>query len=156
MPTPEFILELRRHIGNAPLWLTGATVIVLRGDLVLLGRRSDTGQWAAISGIVDPGEHPIDTVTREALEETGVHIEVTAQLWIDVPGPVTYADGDQCRYLDLGFLARWVSGEPVVGDEESLEVGWFRVDDLPQPRHPRLAAMVDLAVEHPAGVAFAL
>ena len=30
MPTPDFILELRRHIGNETLWLSGANLVVLR------------------------------------------------------------------------------------------------------------------------------
>ena len=79
MPTPEFILELRRHIGNETLWLSGANLVVLRegdaGPEVLLGRRSDDGNWAAISGIVEPGENPADTVVREALEEVGIEVE---------------------------------------------------------------------------------
>ena len=70
MPTPEFILELRRHIGNETLWLSGANLVVLRegeaGTEVLLGRRADDGNWAAISGIVEPAEAPADTVVREA------------------------------------------------------------------------------------------
>ncbi len=58
MPIPPFIVELRKHIGHAPLWLLGATAVVLDDeDRVLLVRRSDTGHWAAISGIVEPGEH---------------------------------------------------------------------------------------------------
>ena len=147
MPTPPFVLELRRHVGNAPLWLMGATAIVVRDGRVLLGRRADTGEWAAPSGIVDPGEHPATTVVREAAEELGVVIEVTGALWLDVTGPVRYANGDQCRYLDHGFLARWISGEPWVADEESVDVGWFPIDALPEPRHRRLEAMVARALE---------
>ena len=47
MPTPEFVLELRKKIGHDLLWLNGVTGCVLddRGRL-LLGRRSDTGEWA--------------------------------------------------------------------------------------------------------------
>ena len=30
--TPDFIIELRKHIGHAELWLIGVTVIVVRGD----------------------------------------------------------------------------------------------------------------------------
>ena len=30
MPTPGFIRELRRHIGNETLWLSGANLVVLR------------------------------------------------------------------------------------------------------------------------------
>ena len=47
MPTPEFVLELRKKIGHDLLWLIGVTGCVLndQGQL-LLGRRSDTGEWA--------------------------------------------------------------------------------------------------------------
>ena len=52
MGIPDFISELRRSIGTAPLWLMGATAVVLEGDRVLLIRRSDTGEWAPITGIL--------------------------------------------------------------------------------------------------------
>lgn len=66
MPTPEFVLELRKKIGHDLLWLNGVTGCVLddRGRL-LLGRRSDTGEWAMVYGINEPGEQPADTVVRE-------------------------------------------------------------------------------------------
>ena len=55
MPTPEFVLELRKKIGHDLLWLNGVTGCVLddRGRL-LLGRRSDTGEWAMVYGINEP------------------------------------------------------------------------------------------------------
>ena len=43
MPTPDFVLDLRRAIGHAPLWLMGTTAVVVREDSVLLGRRTDNG-----------------------------------------------------------------------------------------------------------------
>lgn len=156
MPTPPFITELRRHIGHAPLWLMGANALVLRGDEVLLVRRSDTGEWSPISGIVDPGEHPSVAAVREAAEEAGVEIEVERLLWTVVTDPVTYPNGDQCQYVDHGFRARWISGEARVGDEESTAVAWFPIDSLPTPRQCRLDAMVRLAVEDPRDVAFEL
>ena len=75
MPTPEFVLELRKKIGHDLLWLNGVTGCVLddRGRL-LLGRRSDTGEWAMIYGINEPGEQPADTVVREIKEETGIDL----------------------------------------------------------------------------------
>lgn len=156
MPTPDFVLDLRRRIGHDPLWLMGANAIVLRGDEVLLVRRSDTGEWAPVSGIVDPGEHPAETAVREALEETGVVIEVERMLWMSVLDEITYANGDRCRYLDHGFRARWVSGDAVVGDEESTQVGWFPVAELPTPRQARLDAMLELVREDPRDVVFDL
>ena len=149
MPTPPFITELRRHIGHAPLWLIGTAAVVLRdgaaGEEVLLVRRADTGEWSLVSGIVDPGEHPVETIAREAMEETGVGIEVERMLWMVVDEPITYPNGDQCQYLDHGFLARWREGEAHVGDEESTEVGWFPVDALPTPQRTRMARMVAIA-----------
>lgn len=156
MPTPPFIVDLRASIGHAPLWLMGANALVVRGDEVLLVRRSDTGEWAPISGIVDPGEHPSETAVREALEEAGVVIEVERLLWTVVMDEITYPNGDRCRFLDHGFRARWVSGEPYVADEESTEVAWFPVDALPSPRQDRLDAMLRVVAQDPRDVVFEL
>lgn len=153
MPTPDFITELRRHIGHAPLWLMGANALIVRGGQVLLVRRSDTGEWAPVSGIVDPGEHPATTARREAMEEAGVTIEIERLVWLVVTDPVTYPNGDHCQYVDHGFRARWVAGEPRVGDEESTDVAWFPADRLPEPRHRHLDAMVRLALSEPGDVA---
>ncbi|MCC2592337.1 NUDIX domain-containing protein [Tessaracoccus sp. OS52] len=160
MPIPDFIAELRSRIGTAPLWLAGAAAVILRdgpaGPEVLLVRRSDTGEWSLVSGIVDPGEHPVDTLVREATEEAGVEIEVEQLLWLTVGDPITYPNGDQCQFLDHGFLARWVSGEAVVGDDESTAVGWFPVDSLPSPGRAELESRVRAAVEPVDGVRFHL
>ena len=45
---------------------------------------------------------------------------------------VEYPNGDVAQYLDLCFLCRHESGEPSIGDDESLEVGWFSPDALPE------------------------
>ena len=106
MSTPEFVLELRKKIGHDLLWLNGVTGCVLNehGQL-LLGRRSDTGEWAMVA--------------------------VTSSNKV-----LTYANGDNTMYMDHSFLCALKPGgnaEPFVGDEESLSVGWFDLDDLPTP-----------------------
>ncbi len=58
MPIPDFILELRRHIGHAPIPLVGVTAVVVRGDEILLGPAATTVRSRPITGIVDPGEEP--------------------------------------------------------------------------------------------------
>ena len=131
VPVPDFILRLREKVGHDPLWLPGSTAVVLRDDEVVLVRRADNGRWAPISGVVDPGEHPEVTVVREALEEAGVVCEVEALTWVNVTEPVHYPNGDVSQYLDLTYRCRWVSGEPYVADDESLDAGWFGLDALP-------------------------
>ena len=131
MPIPDFVVELRKHIGHASLWLPGVTAVIRRGQDILLVRRSDNGQWAPVTGIVDPGEEPAVAARREALEETGVHISVDRLAAVSVGPPVTHVNGDLATYLDHTFACTWLEGEAHVADEESVEVGWFAPDALP-------------------------
>ena len=89
MPIPEFIVELRRLVGTAELWLPGVTAVVRRDDEVLLVQRSDNHQWTPVTGIVDPREEPAVAARREALEETGVEIRVDRLASVGVVGPFT-------------------------------------------------------------------
>ena len=138
MPTPDFVLRLRRSIGHDLLWLNGVTAFVSDDQgRVLLGRRSDTGQWALVYGINEPGEDPADTVVREVKEETGVDVIVTDLAAVTSSREVvTYANGDRTMYMDHLFICRPDSSgntDPFVGDEESLSVGWFDPGQLPAP-----------------------
>ncbi|WP_147915868.1 NUDIX hydrolase [Ruania zhangjianzhongii] len=134
MPVPEFISALRRHVGTELLWLSGVSAVVRdEQGRILLGRRADTGRWAVPSGILEPGEQPAQAIVREVLEETGIHAEVELLASVFTGERVDYPNGDQAQYLDLTFRCRQVGGAAVVGDDESLEVGWFAADSLPEP-----------------------
>ena len=123
--------------GKSTLAKVIAGILTPTQGRILLGKRADTGQWALVYGIVEPAEEPADTCVREALEETGVDIEPVSLVSVkSSPYMVTYANGDQCQYMDLLFFCRPREGgnaQPRVADDESLEVGWFAPDALPQP-----------------------
>lgn len=131
MPVPDFILRLRQKVGHDLLWLPGVTAVVLRDEDVLLVRRSDNGKWTPVTGIVEPGEHPVQTASREVLEETGVSCAVEALVWVGVTGPTVHANGDHAQYLDHTFRCRYLDGAAHVADDESSDVRWFRADRLP-------------------------
>jgi ADP-ribose pyrophosphatase YjhB (NUDIX family) len=131
MPVPDFIVRLRQKIGHDLLWLPGATAVVLNGDEVLLVRRSDNGSWTPVTGIVDPGEHPSQTATREVMEVTGISCAVDALVWVNVTEPIAHANGDHAQYLDHTFRCRYLGGLAHVADDECSAVGWFPVKDLP-------------------------
>jgi 8-oxo-dGTP pyrophosphatase MutT (NUDIX family) len=130
MPTPDFVLDLRRFVGTRPLPLSGVTAVIIRRDHVLLGRRSDNGALTPITGIVDPGEEPATAAVREAEEEAGVRIRVDRLAWVHQIPRVTYDNGDQSDYLDLTFRCTWLDGEPYPADGEMTEVGWYPLGDL--------------------------
>lgn len=157
MATPDFVLELRRHIGTRPLPLVGVTAIIVDGDdRLLLGRRSDTGRLTPISGIVDPGEEPADAAAREAMEEAGVRIRVDRLAWVHQVPRITYANGDQAEYLDLTFRCTWLSGDPYPADGEMRDLAWHALDSIDaldelSPDHRR---RIDLALAAPGPTRF--
>ncbi|ACZ32065.1 NUDIX hydrolase [Xylanimonas cellulosilytica DSM 15894] len=136
MPIPPYVAELRSLVGHRQLWLPGVTVVVRDDDgRLLLAQRADTGRWALVSGIVDPGEEPAVAATREVAEETCVDVVVQALAAVSTTPELVYPNGDRSVYLDLLFTARPASVRAVaaaaVGDDENLAVGWFVPDALP-------------------------
>lgn len=133
MATPDFILKIRASAGHQLLWLPGVSAVVLDdAGRVLLGQRADNGKWALISGMPEPGEQPAACAVREVYEETAVHIEVERVVMVHAGERVTFDNGDVCQFMDTTFRCRAVGGEARVNDDESLEVGWFDVDALPE------------------------
>ncbi|WP_042381697.1 NUDIX hydrolase [Streptacidiphilus melanogenes] len=157
MPLPEFVRDLRAHVGRDPLWLSGITGVILDDrDRVLLTRRSDNGRWALLGGILEPGEEPGDAVVREAFEETGARVVPERLAAVMVDPPVVYPNGDQATYLALVFRCRYVDGEVRVNDDESLEVRWFAVEELPDDVTPHQREKVRLALRDEETTWFAL
>jgi ADP-ribose pyrophosphatase YjhB (NUDIX family) len=153
VPVPDFVLELRRHVGQAQLWLPGVTAVVRRGGDVLLVRRSDNGEWSPVTGIVDPGEQPAVAARREVLEETGVVARVDRLAWVNALPPMTHANGDQATYLDHTFACTYLEGEAYVADDESHEVIWAPADGLP-PMRDELRARVEAALTQETATRF--
>jgi 8-oxo-dGTP pyrophosphatase MutT (NUDIX family) len=134
MATPDFIREIRATAGHQLLLLPGVSAVVFDDqERVLLGRRADNGKWSIIGGIPEPGEQPAVTAVREVYEETAVRCVAERVVLVQaLRKPVTYPNGDQCQYMDIAFRCRAVGGEARVNDDESLDVGWFSVDALPE------------------------
>lgn len=121
------------------------------GEQILLGRRADSGEWALISGILDPGEEPVPGIVREVREETGVEVVVEALAAVTVTQQVRYPNGDLSQYLDLCFVCRPADAEAAkrayAADDESLEVAWFAVDRIPDDLAPTSAVRLDRTLD---------
>jgi len=92
---------------------------------VLLARRAfdpDAGLWDVPGGFLEEGEHPLDALRRELLEETGVSAEPGAFVGVFVD---TYGDGPEANaVLNLAWEVRWFAPEALPPDEE-LAFGWI-------------------------------
>ncbi|MFF3775624.1 NUDIX domain-containing protein [Streptomyces sp. NPDC002232] len=144
---PEFVSDLRNAVGpDCLLWLPGVVAVVRdEHGRVLLQRRSAAGMWTPLSGIVEPGEDPAAAAAREVEEETGVRVVVERLAAVTHSPPVTHGNGDRAQYLEIVFACRPAEpGQvPRVCDDESVEVGWHRLDALP-PMSERMRELVAL------------
>ena len=110
-----------------------SALVVDDAGRMLLGRRAhepDAGLWDVLGGFLDEGEHPLDGLRRELLEETDLEVEPEGFLgaYLD-----TYGEGPEATsVLNLVWETRIVSGEPSPADDVS-ELRWFRRDAPPPP-----------------------
>jgi 8-oxo-dGTP diphosphatase len=132
MPMSAYQSELRRHVGHSLLMFPSVSAVLFNdAGEVLLGQRSDDGNWSLLAGAIDPGEQPADAIVREIREESGVEARVDGVLGVALH-PHTYPNGDQCQFLNVWFRCTAVGGEARVNDEESLDMRWFPPDALPE------------------------
>ena len=101
---------------------------------LLLGRRAQepfAGYWDTLGGFVEEGEHPLDALRRELLEETGLYVEPGrfVGVWMD-----TYGDGPATgSTLNLYWEAHIVAGEMEPRDDVA-ELAWFPRDAVPRDK----------------------
>jgi len=122
---------MKREYPESPLVGVGA-VIVAEGRALLIrrGQAPLLGQWSLPGGVLECGEALRDAAVREALEETGLVVEVGDML--GVYERVIRADDGRVRYhyVLIDFLCRAVGGDLKAGSD-AAEVGWFRREELP-------------------------
>jgi ADP-ribose pyrophosphatase YjhB (NUDIX family) len=111
------------HYLNPPL---AATVILTRGDKVLLARRTiepRAGYWTFPGGYVELGESAEEAAVREAKEELGIDVRIDRLLGLHSGAPSSVA-------VAL-FEGTILKGEPQPLDEVDA-VGFFHPDEAPE------------------------
>jgi ADP-ribose pyrophosphatase YjhB (NUDIX family) len=108
----------------------GAIVFNSRDEILMLKRPN--GRWFYPTGFCDVGVSPAENVTREVREETGLTVTpirligVTDSLKLGIPARHLYS---------LLFYCRLEGGEIQPHPLEALEVGFFPLDQIPEPLH---------------------
>ncbi len=113
-----------------------------QGRLLLARRAVEPwlGRWDLPGGFLEEGEHPLDGLARELLEETGLVAGAArfVGVWMD-----RYGDSpDAVATLNLYWAVEVGEGEPVAADDVA-ELRWFAPDALPGPEELAFATVKD-------------
>jgi 8-oxo-dGTP pyrophosphatase MutT (NUDIX family) len=106
---------------------------------VLMVRRADFDRWDLPSGIMEPGEHPAESLVREVFEETGTIVRPESIVGVTAGSEVTYENGDRARYVTVVFRCSIVGGELRPDGDEILETAF-----LPANRPPAADRLADI------------
>jgi 8-oxo-dGTP pyrophosphatase MutT (NUDIX family) len=110
-----------------------ALVLSAEGDEVLLTLHPRVGAWLQLGGhCEETDETLVGAALREAEEESGIAGLVIEQtpLHVDVH-PITCSLGVPTRHFDVRFLVHAPAGAEPVRSDESLDLRWWPVHDLP-------------------------
>jgi len=127
-------LSHRRLYPERPL--IGVGVLIRDGDRYLLVRRAaepDAGLWSIPGGLVELGERVEEAAVREALEETGLEVEIR-----DLLGVVDKIERDDAgrirfHFVIVDYLAE-VKGGSLKASSDALEARWVRAEEFPKYR----------------------
>lgn len=139
MPTPPYILKLRKFIGN-DLLVYGAVAGVVRNETgaVLFQYKGEKEGWGLPAGIIEPGESPAHTLIREMYEETG--LQVVPEKVLGVFGGKAfrhvYPNGDIVEPTIIMFECRVTGGSLAPVDPETVDLGYFQAHEMPGTRVP--------------------
>ncbi|MES2765075.1 MAG: NUDIX domain-containing protein [Bacteroidota bacterium] len=133
----EYSKEIRKKIGTDKILIPGTACILLNEkNEILLQLRSSNKTWGCPGGLMDIGETVIESLKREVFEETNLRIENPLLLGIysgkDFEGK--YPNGNEIASVLMAFIVSEFSGE-LRGNDESLEMKFFKIDELPQNLH---------------------
>lgn len=150
----RYVEHLQRHDDGvyrecSPDHLT-ASVLVLSRDTrhVLLTLHAKAGAWFQLGGHCEPGDTTLaGAALREGLEESGLaRLDVhPVPVHLDEHAVPFCAAGPDTHHLDVRFVAVAPPDATHEVSEESLDVRWWPVDDLPTDE-PSLLELVRAGV----------
>ena len=135
-------MSRRRLYPSRPI--VGVGVLIEEGGRYLIIKRAaepDSGLWSIPGGLVELGEKASDAAAREALEETGLVVEIVDR--VGVVDKIVYDDEGRVKYhfVILDFKARPLSGDMTPMDDAS-DALWVAPEEL--PRYSLTPTLVEL------------
>lgn len=130
----DYVKELRKVVGNAPLLIPHAVTIVLNNkNEILFEVRSDDGFYDFPGGAIEIGEEIEVAAKRELFEETGINA-ISLELFKVYSGEIThyiYKNGNEIYGIDFVFIVRDYSGELKPELCEVSELKYLSINSIP-------------------------
>jgi 8-oxo-dGTP pyrophosphatase MutT (NUDIX family) len=129
----NYVKDLRNLVGTRPLILTGSVVLILNEYNELLLQHRVDGGWGLPGGLMELAESLEDTARREVKEETGLDVGKLKLLGV-LSGPDYYfkvSNGDELYSVTAVYVSKEVRGKIEVDEAESIEVRYFKLNELP-------------------------
>lgn len=130
-----YIMSLRKEIGNRPIIMACAGVLILdEENRILLLKRADNGLWAYPGGSMELGESFEECAKREVFEESGLVCE-ELEFFTTASGREVhyiYPNGDEIYAAEVVYICRKYSGRLKLQAEEVSEKGFFKLEELPE------------------------
>ena len=140
-----YIMNLRKYVGHETLIGLGATTLVFnKNNELLLNLRTDTNTWGIPGGSMELHETLEETAIRELKEEAGIEassLELVSVLSGD-EYYFEYPNGDKMCTVIVLYKVLNYDGEIRVSDNESKELRFFSLDNLPK-MESRAQAIID-------------
>ncbi len=131
----SYIGQLRQLVENKLLLIPGARVVIENTDgEFLLQQRSDFGVWGLLGGNAEPNENLEQVIVREVQEEAGIYIQNPLPFGFGSNPNLesfTFPNGHEVQHFVMNFYCTQFAGQPIVRDDESLQLSWFEADKLP-------------------------
>ncbi len=147
----EYIRYIRKYVGNSPVLVCGASVIVENNNgEILLQLRADNGCWGYAGGCVELDEVVEEAAKRELFEETGL-IANELELFGVFSGKelhYVYPNGDEVSNIDIVYICRSFSGELKADKHEVSELCFFPIDNIPKNISPPIIKVIEKYLQH--------
>ena len=140
-----YIMNLRKYVGHEPLIGLGATTLVFNDKKeLLLNLRTDTDTWGIPGGSMELYETIEETAVRELKEEADISA-YELELVTILSGKeyyFEYPNGDKMCTVIVLFKVLNYTGDIKVTDNESKQLKFFSLDNLPS-MESRAKAIID-------------